>query len=115
VTHDKPTIRIDVDPTNPGQFFACCGLLELADRLWGAAEGWFDRGEFRIAAVGDLPDLIRGVSLAELVQLDPGDDTGSPIELGPPLRRLRLDWWRDERAGGKDLKVGAVIDSGPAG
>jgi CRISPR-associated protein Csb3 len=35
-------IRIRVDPTNPGQFFACCGLLELADRLWDGAEGWFD-------------------------------------------------------------------------
>ena len=34
-------IRVNVDPTNPGQFFACCGLLELADRLWPGAEGWF--------------------------------------------------------------------------
>ncbi|MCC7338567.1 MAG: hypothetical protein IT422_26030 [Pirellulaceae bacterium] len=41
-----PTIRIKVDPTNPGQFFACCGLLELADRLWPGAEGWFDNQEF---------------------------------------------------------------------
>ncbi len=37
----EPAIRVGVDPTNPGQFFACCGLLELADRLWGGAEGWF--------------------------------------------------------------------------
>jgi CRISPR-associated protein Csb3 len=35
-------IRIRLDPTNPGQFFACCGLLELADRYWGGAEGWFE-------------------------------------------------------------------------
>lgn len=35
-------ITIPVDLTNPGQFFACCGLLELADRLWPGAEGWFD-------------------------------------------------------------------------
>ena len=41
-------VRLRVDPTNPGQFFACCGLLELADRLWGGAEGWFENvdGEF---------------------------------------------------------------------
>jgi CRISPR-associated protein Csb3 len=39
-------IRVTVDPTNPGQFFACCGLLELAYRLWPAAEGWFDKREF---------------------------------------------------------------------
>jgi len=41
MTKADPTIRIPVDPTNPGQFFACCGLLELADRLWSGAEGWF--------------------------------------------------------------------------
>jgi CRISPR-associated protein Csb3 len=35
-------IRVRVDPSNPGQFFACCGLLELADRLWDGAEGWFE-------------------------------------------------------------------------
>jgi CRISPR-associated protein Csb3 len=44
------SIRINVDPTNPGQFFACCGLLELANRLWGEAEGWFEneKGHFCI-------------------------------------------------------------------
>jgi CRISPR-associated protein Csb3 len=39
----EPTIRVRLDPLNPGQFFACCGLLELADRAWtGGAEGWFE-------------------------------------------------------------------------
>lgn len=37
----EATIRVPMAPTNPGQFFACCGLLELADRLWQGAEGWF--------------------------------------------------------------------------
>lgn len=36
-------ICIGMDPTNPGQFFACCGVMELADRLWGGAEAWFER------------------------------------------------------------------------
>ena len=35
------TIRIRVDATNPGQFFACCGLLELAGRSSGNATGRF--------------------------------------------------------------------------
>lgn len=35
------TIRINVDVTNPGQFFACCGLLELASRSCGTATGQF--------------------------------------------------------------------------
>jgi CRISPR-associated protein Csx14 len=42
VTKLEPTIRVEANPCNPGEFFACCGLLELADRLWpGGAEGWF--------------------------------------------------------------------------
>jgi CRISPR-associated protein Csb3 len=44
------SIRINVDPTNPGQFFACCGLLELADRQWNGAEGWFVDGEFCVSS-----------------------------------------------------------------
>jgi CRISPR-associated protein Csb3 len=43
-----PNIAIPVNLANPGQFFACCGLLELADRLWSGAEGRFDRGHFLI-------------------------------------------------------------------
>ena len=31
MNHAEPTIRVAVDPSNPGEFFACCGLLELAD------------------------------------------------------------------------------------
>lgn len=35
-------IKINVDTHNPGQFFACCGLFELAHRLWKGTEGWFE-------------------------------------------------------------------------
>jgi CRISPR-associated protein Csb3 len=60
VTDPEPTISVAVDPTNPGQFFACCGLLELADRLWPGAEGWFAEGgrEFRIACGGTLGKVL---------------------------------------------------------
>ena len=50
------TIRVKVDPTNPGQFFACCGLLELADRLWPGAEGWFEEREFCVRAPVAIPE-----------------------------------------------------------
>jgi len=101
------SIRINVDPTNPGQFFACCGLLELADRLWDEAEGWFTGREFCIAVKGSLSDLIRAISTAELAQLDPEDKTSSPILIDKPFRALRLDWWQDDRAGGRELKIWA--------
>lgn len=44
----SPNIAIPVNLANPGQFFACCGLLELANRLWSGTEGRFDRGRFLI-------------------------------------------------------------------
>lgn len=96
-----------VDASNPGQFFACCGLLELADRLLGSAEGWFERGRFRIAGDGDLASLVGRIARVELRQVDREDNTSSPIEMMLPDRSLRLDWWLDDRAGGKDLKVWA--------
>jgi CRISPR-associated protein Csb3 len=40
--HPAPTLSVQVDARNPGQFFACCGLFELAHRLWPRAEAWFD-------------------------------------------------------------------------
>jgi len=32
---------VPLDPANPGQYYACCGLLELAHRLWPGSEGCF--------------------------------------------------------------------------
>ncbi len=56
--NSTPSIHINVVPTNPGQFFACCGLLELSDRLWPGAEGWFDERQFCIACEGTLGKLL---------------------------------------------------------
>jgi len=109
----EATLRVRVDATNPGQFFACCGLLETADRLWGGAEGWFEGGAFLFrpldahsAAGATLAGLLRAVAEAPLQQTDPADDYSSPVELLGPFR-LRLDWWKDTRSGGKPLKVWA--------
>jgi len=101
------TITVTVDVTNPGQFFACCGLLELADRRWPGAEGWFEQRHFLIACDGDLPTLVRSVAEATIDQLDPDDNKASPLQIGKPFRPLRLDWWNDERTPEKDLKVWA--------
>lgn len=52
MSNPTPSFSVNVDVTNPGQFFACCGLLELAHRLWPGAEGWFDcsKGVFSLHA-----------------------------------------------------------------
>jgi CRISPR-associated endonuclease/helicase Cas3 len=41
----RKQIRLRVDVTNPGQYFACCGLFELAARLAPDTLGWFEQDE----------------------------------------------------------------------
>ena len=60
------SFSVHVDPTNPGQFFACCGLLELADRLWPGAEGWFEQRQFCMATGGTLEALLDAVAACHM-------------------------------------------------
>lgn len=88
-------IRINADITNPGQFFGCCGVFELAHRLWPGATACFDGGQFLVSA-GDLHDLVARTAQARLDVLDPANQTSSALYLSEPFG-LRLDWWRFER------------------
>lgn len=124
-----PDITLDVNLANPGQFFACCGVLELANRLWPgrgetgwrSPEGWFaldeGRATFAIATYSGDNDPL-GAIVAKLVEGEPlvalaadhepyaGDR--KPIVLGEPFN-LRLDWWLDSYRGGdkSEMKVWA--------
>ena len=103
----EPSFSVNVDPTNPGQFFACCGLLELADRLWPGAEGWFDGGEFCVACEGTLAELVKQLIAAPFTMTDSEDVTSTPFVIGKPFRDLSIDWWVNDRTGARDLKVWA--------
>jgi CRISPR-associated protein Csb3 len=105
----EPSITVAVDPTNPGQFFACCGLLELADRLWPGAEGWFSENgrEFKVACGGTLPKLMEAIANAKLIHNEPENPYSSPLTICDPFRPLSVDWWATDRTGAKDLKVWA--------
>ena len=109
MNHLKPSISVNVDITNPGQYFACCGLLELADRLWPGAEGWFDENDehFHLKAEGSLAELIQSISTAELTPIRKADPYSTPIRLGAPFRPLGIDWWETDLTGARDLKVWA--------
>jgi hypothetical protein len=90
-------IIVSVDLLNPGQFFACCGLLELADRRCPEAgiRGHFEPRRFVIAGnepVCSLGTLLNEFAGAECDQLDPEDNSASPLQLMAPFY-LRLDWW----------------------
>jgi hypothetical protein len=100
------TIRIHVDATNPGQFFACCGLLELAERLKPGALGWFENDSFVISEGPSLETLVARIVVAELIQLETDDTTASPIQIPSPFN-LRLDWWKGGDKTSSDLKVWA--------
>ncbi len=106
---NKPeaSIRIHVDVQNPGQFFACCGLLELADRLWPGAEGWFEEGVFCVACAGTLTEVLSAVKAAKISgdvcdsdsdEDSPSDEEDSkqvtPVDISAPFN-LTLDWWSD--------------------
>jgi CRISPR-associated protein Csb3 len=101
-----PNIRIQVNPTNPGQFFACCGLLEFAGRISTDAEGRFIGDEFWIENAGDLPSLIHAITGAKLRQLDADNATSTRIQIEEPFN-LRLDWWKDDVPALAALKVWA--------
>lgn len=107
--HATPTITVNVDVTNPGQFFACCGLLELADRLWPGAEGWFAESDhaFLISCNGTLACLAEAIATAELVHARPADPYSSPLVIAAPFRPLSIDWWETDLTGARDLKVWA--------
>lgn len=96
----KPSYVIDVNDANPGQFFACCGLLELSHRLWPGSEGWFEQGRFLISSPGShgtirclLQQLAKAKATPQRGSIDP---KLPPIHLGSPFY-LRIDWWLDER------------------
>jgi CRISPR-associated protein Csb3 len=110
MTTQPQPLMIDVDAANPGQFFACCALLELADRLWPGAEGWFtsDDRAFQIQCGSHtLEELLHSVAHAELEVLNPDDLLSSPIRIAHPFRPLTVDWWENDQTGARDFKVWA--------
>jgi CRISPR-associated protein Csb3 len=122
VSNLKTTTRVNVDVTNPGQFFACCGLIELSARIDPNTLSYFDGGHFVIHA--DVQEVLENffkcdvdVDTAaarkngdEVGEADENDDNNSqrgriyPMTLGKPFN-LRLDWWTDEEAQRQKLKT----------
>jgi len=97
MTAPEPCFSINVDVTNPGQFFACCGVLELAHRLWPGTEGWFEEGRFSVRRSGGHSDSVEEL-LSAIVKCDVqpvmvADPKTDPIRLDDPVG-LKLDWWR---------------------
>lgn len=105
------SIHVTVDPTNPGEFFACCGLLELADRIGPGAEGWFAENDrqFHMSGTVPLAELVQRIVNAEVKLLDEDDIYSGRVLIGIGSRPLALDWWHElgGRKDARDLKVWA--------
>lgn len=109
---NTPALTLDVDLSNPGQFLACCGLLELASRVDTKAMGWFEGSEFHVTRCDwDLlkwfveceVSSLQGSSNSDSVenplssQEDQEEEKSPPVYLGRPFN-FRLDWWEDPSA-----------------
>lgn len=113
-----PDIEIQVDLRNPAQFFACCGVLELASRLWSDSEGWFSEavGEkagtsFCISTYSGEKDPLAKV-IGTLIESDEVVESDTSGEANPGLVPvtiipfdLRLDWWRYSFGGGEKSEL----------
>lgn len=124
---NKPTLKLDVDLTNPGQFLACCGLLELASRVAPEAMGWFEEQTFHTTRCdwGLLERFIHCevrpitaemktgpvTNVEEKSQENQKEEKSPPAHLGQPFDLL-LDWWKDDsasEAGFKTWSAGMTI------
>lgn len=115
-------LNIPVDLTNPGQFFACCGLLELAARLDDSTEACFQDQHFVLSTAAiDVLDRFFGCAVdvySDFKSAEPEDEGSDdneepddakrgrifPMKLCEPFN-LRLDWWTDKEAQGQKLKL----------
>jgi hypothetical protein len=118
------SINVPVDLTNPGQFFACCGLLELASRIDRQSQGFFRKSDFvletneqdvleaffkcRIDVVSSFqsseanPENVDVDGDVEVEDLQRGRI--NPMRLGEPFNLL-LNWWTQKDALEQKLKL----------
>ncbi|MDQ2844281.1 MAG: hypothetical protein M3Y72_25215 [Acidobacteriota bacterium] len=97
-----PEARVRMDPLNPGQFFACCGLFELlAPDADAVASFDFDAQHPRHASFvvqGKFDSLCTVIE--QLSKAKPRFEGTEPatriVELSHAERPLTLDWWLDE-------------------
>lgn len=99
---------IPVDPFNPGQVFACLGLMEAAEALIGPAEGGFawEPGvttvDFTLSTGGDadpVATVLEFLATAEVVEL-------APAGWEPPKKEGRAETKRDPQTDDPAAGVG---------
>lgn len=101
------SLRVDV--TNSGQYFACCGLFELADKLRPGMLAHFEQDsvtkQWRFilsqrnckqnGSKLSLSSLFETIVAAEILAIDPDDAPKTALNIRGPFN-LIVDWWRYE-------------------
>jgi hypothetical protein len=100
-----PEIRIPMDPRNPGQFYACCGLWELLALRKLHALAHFDldprrprRAEFVVESdeAWTIREAMAELRIAKPIAACAELGSISPIQIPYGGGVLELDWWLDK-------------------
>jgi len=105
-------VQVSFDPCNPGQFYACCGLIELLDIAGRPAVSHFKldprrphQADFVLANEADLDiqATLAGLKEANYRALprrraknSPTKDSIAPAAVSVLGQEFILDWWLDE-------------------
>ena len=90
---------VPVDLLNPGQVFACLGILEATEILLGGATAVFDwlsdaETIFRVSASGEVPPMTRVIDFLEQAEVVTRVPAGSPN-----LGSWKSSWGREPEVG----------------
>jgi len=98
-----PEHRVSLDPRNPGQVFACCGLFELSELAQPGGEAWFEDNATVFVLRSEAPVPPQDLKLVPEANLDdkPYDATIEPLELVCGGGVLVLSWWLNNTLTGK--------------
>ncbi len=93
-----PEYRLQLDPRNPGQFLACCGLFELAEMAAQGTVACFEQGGTVFVLHTDAALRPNEMKLLPQASLEdkPYDATLEPLDLTFAGRTLTLNWWLNE-------------------
>lgn len=103
-----PELRLPLDPCNPGQFFACCGLFEVVAAKSASTAARFvcdenlpRRAEFVLSGTGlpELESLLRSLRDLTFECVDTAhevEESIRPVRLSIDGYTVELDWWLDD-------------------
>lgn len=104
-----PELRLAIDPCNPGQFYACCGLAELFDLAGEETISRFIVKSYRAREAEFVVQNHGGLTLRSAMgalkgakytpgQVDqpPNKDSIAPISVSIFGQDFKLDWWLNQ-------------------